>query len=51
MKNFKVGAVMEELRKTCVLDKKSSNRSYILIIISTRTSNQNLLRKLKNLGY
>jgi len=46
-----VGAVMEKLRKACVLDWKCRIRSYVLVRISTHVPNQNLLIKLKNLGY
>jgi len=51
--NLEVGVVYnsKKLRKTCVLDYKCSKRSYVLARISTSTPKQNLLRKLKSLGY
>jgi len=42
---------MEKLRKACVLDLKCSKRSYVLARISTYVTNQNLVIKLKNVGY
>jgi len=42
---------MEKLRKSCDLDEKCSKRCYVLTRISTFVSNQNLIIKLKSLGY
>jgi len=42
---------MEKLRKACVLDYKCSKRSYAFMRISTRSPNQNLTTKFKELGY
>jgi len=39
---LEVGAVMEKLKKACVLDQKCSIKSYVQARISTRAPNQNL---------
>jgi len=43
--------VMKQVKKPVFLDQKCSIRSCIFMRISTRTSTQNLLESLKNLGY